>query len=86
MLLEREGERLAMVILVVCGDWERPFTWEPCGVVLMSFCMLLTSVSGPSINAALVSTMASQPEEQAIICLFMEMLRDNGRKWVPRSL
>ena len=80
---ERERERLALEILVCVetgsdpGAW--PFTSEPRGVAPMSFWMLLTSLLGPRISDVPVSTRASQPPEQAITFLFMEMLRDSGK-------
>ena len=66
------------------GAW--PFTSEPRGVVPMSFWMLLTSLLGPRISDVPVSTRASQPPEQAITFLFMEMLRDSVTKQASRSL
>ena len=39
--------------------------------------MLLTSLLGPRISDVLESIRASQPPEQAITFLFMEMLRDS---------
>ena len=42
--------------------------------------------SRPSISAVLVSTRAFQHPEQAITFIFMEMLRDSGRKRASRSL
>jgi len=60
VLLETEAERLALEILLVCGDWEWPwgmiFTSEPHGVAPMRFWMLLTSLLGPRISDVLVFT------------------------------
>ena len=63
-----------------------PFTLEPRGTVPMSLRILLTSLLGPWISDVPVSTRASQPPEQEITRLFMEMLRDSERKWASRSL
>ena len=57
-----------------------PFTTEPRGVAQMSFWRFLTSLLGPRISDTTVFTRASQPLEQEITFLFMEMLRDNVTK------
>ena len=91
VLLEREGERGWPWRSFLCvetgsdpGAW--PFTSEPRGLAPMIFKMFLTSVLGPTISDDPVSTRALQPPEQAITFLFMEMLRDKGRKRASRSL